>query len=162
MFAERSLSWVNQAFRDGSLADSVVLALAKLSAGRPLNPDDRRALEQATAFLSQARDGFLWAKEPTVSSESRACASLLERVVQTSGSAPTSSNLLADIESMLATLRAILADPPAVTPDQAALQQVRAFFGRVLKGSVTQLHELLSPFEAPRKAEWMFAGKSKT
>jgi hypothetical protein len=161
---EQSLPRVNRAFTDGSLADGLILAIAKSAANRSLNEANRQAVDKGIHFLLLAKEGYQWLDAPRISLRSQASADSFEVAVRTrypNPPNPSATRFLEDIEGMLTTLRAV-SDDAMDRPTSEALKQVREFFYRILRASVGQIDEILSPMEPSRTPEWKPAVSSRT
>jgi hypothetical protein len=162
MQAENTLAQVGRAFHDGSLADSVVVALARASAGRPLNSEDVASLKAAFDFLERAREGYEWVKAPRISQQSKAAAVSFETAVHSRYPQRHEVEFEQELSAMLETLRTLQSTAFITTPaNSERLQGLRAFFYRILRSSIGRMDEILSPHEPQRATPWTLASRSR-
>lgn len=161
MHSERVFPRVNRAFQDGSLADKVVLSLAKVGAGQPMDAASQAAIQEAVAFLSRAREGFGWLDTARISAESKTAARSFELAVRTRPTRSSPTAFIEDLDRMLDALKALLAEGRTEKPDVDSLEKARRFFGRLLRASVSEIDNLLSPLEPARNPGWTLDSRSK-
>ena len=128
--SERSLRQISDSFGQGQFADDVVMALARAAAGRTVDGKDKETIGKAIKFLQRAEDGFKWLDSPTITSDSMQCAVSFETAVRSLGEQISTDRFIADIGTMLQTSQAVLEGQQV---ESGALQNVRAFFHRILR-----------------------------
>lgn len=154
MHPERSLEHVQRAFAEGSLADRVVLSLAKFSAGRELSSQDRVALEAAKNFLQSAKLGYGWLDRPEITNESSHLVCSFETAARSWDSTEPPTHFVEELDGMLETVSQLL---EGKRPQEGSISSARRFFGRVLRSANEQMDELISKQKRPELARWTLA-----
>ena len=132
MSPERSLSIVQNAFDQGSLADGVILAVARAQNNRAMTPSDHALLVRAVAFLNAVKNGYTQLDSASVSREAAAWARSLEAAVQSNLSFCDHS-FAEGVDSLLSALERLLDNRPVESSD---LNNVRRFFNELFRTSL--------------------------
>jgi len=161
MHALPSLHEVSGAFREGGLADRVILTLARAEAGRELQNEDRDALQHAVDFLSQAKRGYNWLSDPQVSRDSRAWARSFGTAARSLDRRTRDAEFLGDIEQMLQVVTQLRTTGIA---ESEPLKCARVFFNRVLRSAIDHIDAAISARDIndPGAPEWVLANSFGT
>ncbi len=149
---DKSLTQVSTVFDDGAAFEGIVVALAKAQAGASLGERDISNMEKALLFLQQAKEGFAWIESPSVTAQSRVCASNFATAAQSWVPKGEPSNFPQEIESMIGTTKELLKGKQFEDPK--SVSRVREFFNRVFRSSIGQLDEFFSRPTLPRNLGW--------
>lgn len=141
MDAHRVIARLAQAFDEALFADNVVLALAKKQENLELTSEDLHALEAASKFFAQAKRGFDWIDNPSLTSDSLECAISFKTASQTVSQAPNSIHFLKDIEQKRTLLEQLV---QGHSGDVSEIADLREFFARLLAQQVQDIDDLFA------------------
>lgn len=151
-----SVGRIVEVFHDASVYEGIVIALAKAAAKANLTDTDKSCLEEAKRFLSRVQEGYEWPEHVSLSVETRACAASLSAAVKSFPEVGVSVNFLSDIRGMLSTVDQLLTR--GTLADEEKLKELREFFRRLFRNTVSQFNEILLRPRIPRSFEWKVSG----
>ena len=158
MHFERWLEDADSAMRLGSLADRVVLILARVQNGGvgQLRPEDRAVLEEAVQFLERVKQGFDWLDQPLVSSNNRSFVSSFSAAARSWGG--NQAAFVSELAQLEETLKH-LADSNPVS-DDAQLVAAREFFGRLASEATDAVKQAVNRAPTSGLGTWSHASGS--
>lgn len=132
MHFDKWLEDAESAIRLGSLADRVVLIIARAQKGvvPQLRPGDKEALDEAISFFENAKRGFALLDQSSVSSNSRSFVSSFSAAARSLGIS-TSSATFVDEMGQLEEVLQRLSDSKSEAVGDPTLTTARDFFGRL-------------------------------
>jgi hypothetical protein len=155
MHPERWLEDVGASMQIGRVADQAVLVLAKTQARGvvSLQEADRQILQQAIQFLENAKNGYDWLDQPTVSSGSRSLVSSFSAAVRSVTPRTSNEAFILFIEQMLDTLRKLATgqNPPGI---EDRLRNAREFFRRLASEAMDSAYNVVNRSPSPGLSLW--------
>jgi len=132
MHFDKWLEDAESAIRLGSLADRVVLIIARHQKGvvPALRPGDKETLSDAINFFERAKQGFALLDQPSVNSNSRSFVSSFSAAARSLDVSTSGAAFVAEM-GQLEDILARLAEAQAEALGASQLTAAREFFGRL-------------------------------
>ena len=100
MHTESRFSEVTDSLRNGFLADSVILAIAKVNRSGVVSSPEREVFDEAVPVLDSAMKGHQWLEDPQITATARSYANFFAQAMSALPEVQTSESLIENLGSL--------------------------------------------------------------
>ena len=157
MHTESRFSEVTDSFRNGFLADRVILAIAKVGRSGEVEGDDKLTFAEAAAMIESAIQGHNWIDNPQVTPKTPTYAMFFAQAVSALPEAQTSDVFVQNLGTLRETASQ-LAEGMHI-PEEARLIKLRTFFFNASQAELERTEKLLEGENAAETFKWIVSGE---
>ncbi len=152
MHTESRFSEVTDSLRNGFLADSVILAIAKVNRSGVVSDPEREVFNEAVSVLDSAMKGHQWLEDPQITATARSYANFFAQAMKALPEVQTSESFIENLGALKETALQ-LAQGEGVPPADR-LQQLRIFFFNTAEAALERTEKLLEGENAAEALKW--------